>query len=106
MNTIVKWVKGKLGIGDLSAKVYAVEQRLSTIEQLVKVGVNLNFKSPSWIVVCLKGNKQDIVRFFELPDNTIAHLFEELKHLEAITHTRPVFDAPSYIKKDYLRLQR
>lgn len=92
------WLKLKLGIARL-------ENRLALIENLVRVGVDLNYISPSWIVVCLRGkNDQDVVRFFELPDGEIGRLLEELRYLEKQYYNRPVFDAPRYIKKEMWRL--
>jgi hypothetical protein len=89
---------------NLLLKITSCENRLHAIENLVQVGVDLNFKSPSWIVVCIKGKNQDIVRFFELPDSEISRVYEELKYLEKQFHIRPVFDAPAYIKKEHLKL--
>ena len=93
-----------LGVSGVEQRININENRLGVIENLVQVGVDLNFKTPSWIVVCLRGkNDKDVVRFFELPAGEIARLFEELKYLEKEFHIHPVFDAPSYIKKDYFR---
>ena len=104
MRKIIKWLKKKLGMSALESLVQAYGNRIQDIENLVHVGADLNFKTPSWIVVCLRGkNDQDIVRFFELPDNYISNLLEELKEMERRYHIKPVFDAPSYIKKEYLR---
>jgi diadenosine tetraphosphate (Ap4A) HIT family hydrolase len=101
---MLKWIKKKLSIFSIENKLETINNRLCLIERLVQVGVDINFKTPSWIVVCLKGKNQDIVRFFELPDNDIARLFEELKFLEKQYHIHPVLDAPLYIKKEYLKL--
>ncbi len=102
MKRVKRYLREWLGIQSLETRT---DNRLTRIESLVKVGVDLGFKTPSWIVVCLRGkNDKDVVRFFELPDGDIARLFEELKYLEKELHIHPVFDAPSYIKKDYWRL--
>jgi len=99
-----KWLKRKilcwLGIPTLETRL---SNRIGAIENIVQVGADLNFKTPSWIVVCLRGKNQDVVRFFDLPDNDIARLFDELKELERRFHTRPVFDAPPYIKREYFK---
>ncbi len=118
MKKLIEWLTERLGIqslieaiglcnrrlNNLEDAVRANSGRLHTIENLVKVGVDVNFKTPSWIVVCLKGKNQDVVRFFELPDGEIGHLFEELKYLEKQFHIHPVFDAPAYIKKEYFKI--
>lgn len=97
------WLRLKLGVKDLQWSIAALNNRLVAIEGLIQIGVDLNFKTPSWIVVCLRGKNQDIVRFFELPDSEIAHIFELLKELERRWKVKPVMDAPPYIKREYLK---
>lgn len=102
---MVNWLRKKiwfwLGLVRLES---SLSSRLKSIENLVQVGVDLNFKTPSWAVICLRGKNQDVVRFFDLPDNEIAHILELLKELERRYHIHPVFDAPISIRKEYLKL--
>ena len=100
---MIDWIKEKLGIKKLESQSLRQENRLQGIENLVQVGVDLNFKTPSWAVVCLRGKNQDIVRFFNLPDNDIAHILDYLKELERRFHINPVFDAPISIRKEFLK---
>ena len=126
MKKLINWLRIKLGIdslvttteslidaiGQCNRRLNTIEDairanngRLHTIESLVQIGADINFKTPSWVVVCLRGYKgQDVVRFFELPDGEIGHLYEELKYLEKQFHIHPVFDAPPYIKKEYFKI--
>ena len=100
---MLNWLKGKLGIKRVEVQLVAQNNRLCNIEELVQVGVDLNFKTPSWAVVCLRGRNQDIVRFFNFPDNDITHILDYLKELERRYHIRPVFDAPISIRKEFLK---
>ncbi len=101
MKRITDWIRQKLGIKAVETKVTSLENEMAVIERMLRVGVDLGFKSPSWIVVCARGKgEQDVVRFFEMPGKEVFRLLEELKWLEKQYHIHPVFDAPSYIKKE------
>jgi hypothetical protein len=93
---IFKWLQRKLGVQDLNSRCANFENRLRQMEKLVMVGVDINYTSSSWIVVCLRGKRegQDVVRFFELPHGEIGRFLEELKYSEKRYRDRPVFDAP------------
>lgn len=101
---MINWLRRKIWLWLRLVRLEShLSSRIKSIEDLVQVGVDLNFKTPSWVVVCLKGKNQDIVRFFNLPDNDIAYILDYLKELERRYHIRPVFDAPISIRKEFIK---
>ena len=93
-----RWIRNIIGISKLAIRITSCENRLEAIENLVQVGVDQHFKTPSWMVVCLKGKNQDIVRFFDLPDTEVAHMYELLKEMERRYRIHPVWDCSREIK--------
>jgi len=50
-------------------KIKQLQYKISEFEKLVNIGVDVNMiKSPSWAIVCLRGNP-DTVKYFEFDKN-------------------------------------
>ena len=51
----------------LESKVVKLEKEVEFLNSLVKIGVDIHFRSDSWAVVCING-KAEYVNFFVLKD--------------------------------------
>ena len=92
-NLIKKW----LGINkileenkSLKLKVRSLNGRIDTLYQLVDVGVDVNQKSPSWAVVCLRG-KQHHLKFYGANEGDIREI---LNFLRRFHRHNGIIDAP------------
>lgn len=96
---LVKWLDIQQ---DYSRKVYqdiAVGnlRRVRTLEKLVKIGVDIHQKSPSWAVVCIEGHPE-YIKFYGADTNTI----KEIKNfLKQFNNSDTIIDAPISLDKRY-----
>jgi len=72
-NKIKFWLWKFLGLNKIICEIDNLQKRCKFLESLVDVGVDINQRSRSWAVVCLRG-KVEKVNFYESDDNTIEEI--------------------------------
>lgn len=83
------------GYRAVTAANRGLENRISQMEKLVQVGVDIHCQSDSWAVICIEG-KPDYVKFVRLPKDDIRAIQRFLNQFKG---RRSVVDVPPFIRE-------
>lgn len=87
---LVKWL-------NIQQDYLKLEKRITMLEKLVKIGVDVHQKSPSWAVVCIEGHPE-YIKFYGARTEQI----REIKHfLKKFSNSDVIIDAPMMMNNRY-----